>query len=91
MSTYTSNEYDSFQTLSQDGDERQHEQGPFPTLTLCLSLSGMTVTLFKCDSKLVSPFDPRSIHFEECDAHDENQDRGDSGKDTFPNLFRLGP
>lgn len=91
ISTYTSNEYDSFQTLSQDGDEWQHEQSPFTTLTFCLSLSGLTVTLFECDSELVSPFDPRSIHFEECDAHDENQDGGDCGKDAFPNLFCLGP
>ena len=49
------------------------------------------MTLFERNSQLVSPLDPRSVHLEECDTHDENQNRGDCREDTFPDLFRLGP
>lgn len=41
--------------------------------------------------ELETPFDTRSVHFEESDTHDKDDDTSDEREDTFPNLFSVGP
>ena len=41
--------------------------------------------------ELETPFDTRSVHLEEGNAHDEDDDASDEGEDAFPDLLSVGP
>jgi hypothetical protein len=91
--THSSDEYDSLYTLTKHSDERQQEERPFSVPRLLLSPSLILRRLFsgdadnlgiECLSELDPPFDSASVHLQESNTHDVDDDGCDEGEDTFP-------
>ena len=88
----TTDEDDSLETLTKDGDERKDEESP-------LSRAGLLVfgielalgRLLESSCELQAPLDTGAVHLEESNTHNVDDDRGNEREDTLPDLLRLGP
>jgi len=95
--TYSSDEDNSLDTFSKDGDERQQEQRPLSIPSLLLGVSSLLSVLLQQSgrgdlvveslSQLDTPLDTGSVHLEKGKTHDVDQDGSDDAEDTFPQLL----
>jgi hypothetical protein len=57
----------------------------------CMMRDSLMLRFLKCRGKLDTPFDTRSIHLQEGDTHEVDDDTRNEREDAFPDLFGIRP
>ena len=95
---HTTDEDDSFDTLTKHGDQREEEERPASGLDVAhltrlhiRAVCASDALLLESSHELDAPFDALALEAQHGDTHDEDDDRGDEREDTLPEFLRLRP
>lgn len=100
---YSTNEDDRLKSFTKHRDERQNEESPLASPPLLAVVAGespifgpvvchsLRLTLLEGGGELETPLDTRSVHLEEGNTHEVDDDARDEGEAAFPDLLGLAP